>query len=322
MTTLVTGAAGFIGYHVSRHLLERGDRVVGIDDLNPYYDVGLKTARLEGLRRYDTFAFNRGDIAEEGVLRDATRDEHITHVVHLAAQAGVRHSIDNPHVYARSNVVGHLQVLEYCRHNASLQHLVYASSSSVYGGNTKVPFSEDDRVDTPVSLYAATKRADELMSASYAHLYGFRQTGIRFFTVYGPLGRPDMAYWLFTEAMRRGAPIRLFDAGRGKRDFTYIDDAVKGVLSIHDSPRDASRPAHAIYNIGNNRPEPVGKMVSTLESLLGVKAKIEELPAQPGDMAYTAADIDAIQRDFSFSPDTPLETGLEAFVSWYRDFCG
>lgn len=317
MSILVTGAAGFIGSHVCHRLLDRGEEIVGVDNLNDYYSPALKHARLARLTGRAGFAFHKADIAEEGALAAAAGSRKIDKVVHLAAQAGVRYSLENPRAYVRSNVSGHLEVLEFCRALPSLEHLVYASSSSVYGGNTKVPFSEDDRVDHPVSLYAATKKADELMSHTYAHLYGIPQTGLRFFTVYGPWGRPDMAYWMFTEAMLAGNPIRVFNNGQMWRDFTYIDDVVDAVVAILDAPS-VNVPSHRIYNIGNNRPVHLGHFINMLESLLGVKAIRQYEPLQAGDVAKTYADMDALERDFGLRPKVEVEEGLRRFTKWYR----
>ncbi len=318
MPVLVTGAAGFIGSNVCLRLLERGEAVVGVDDMNAYYDPALKKARLARLAGRPGFSFHELDIAQEGALA-AFSDAGIDRVVHLAAQAGVRHSLENPRAYLRSNLAGHLEVLEFCRFLPACRHLVYASSSSVYGGNTKVPFSEADPVDRPVSLYAATKKADELMSHAYAHLYGTAQTGLRFFTVYGPWGRPDMAYWLFTEAMLAGRPIRVFNGGEMWRDFTYIDDVVEAVVAVLDRPPAAGEGAPArIYNVGNNRPVRLGDFIDTLERVLGVTAVRRDEPMQPGDVERTYADLDAIRRDFGFTPKTSIEEGLRRFADWYR----
>ncbi len=314
---LVTGAAGFIGSHVCHRLLDRGEEVVGVDNMNAYYDPALKRARLARLAAKPGFAFHEMDIATEGALATLA-GQGITKVVHLAAQAGVRHSLDDPGAYVRSNVVGHLQVLEFCRALPSFGHLVYASSSSVYGGNAKVPFSETDRVDRPVSLYAATKKADELMSHTYAHLFAIPQTGLRFFTVYGPWGRPDMAYWLFTEAMLAGKPVRVFNNGEMWRDFTYVDDVVDAVVAVLDRPPAGLVPPARIYNIGNNRPVRLGDFVDILERLLGVEAHRLYEPMHPSDVERTYADLTLIQRDFGFSPQTSVEQGLERFVDWYR----
>lgn len=319
MAILVTGAAGFIGYHVCQELLSLGEEVVGIDDLNPYYDPALKRMRLSRLREQPAFAFIEGDIAVQSDLASAVGRRDIKKVVHLAAQAGVRYSIENPRAYVRSNLVGHLEILEMCRGLADFEHLVYASSSSVYGGNEKVPFSEDDPVDQPVSLYAATKKSDELMSHTYAHLYGIPQTGLRFFTVYGPWGRPDMAYWLFAEAMLDGRPIRIFNDGEMWRDFTYIDDIVKGITAVLNHPPTAPVP-HRVYNLGNNRPEKLSYFVELLEETLRVKAVCQYEPMQPGDVVRTFADITKIQRDIGFEPSTDLKIGLSRFVDWYKDY--
>ena len=324
MTVLVTGAAGFIGYHVSAALLARGDAVLGVDDLNPYYHVALKEARLARLEATGGFSFARLDIAVRGALAAACADAGVDRVVHLAAQAGVRHSLTHPFDYARVNVTGHLEVLELCRGLDPCVHLVYASSSSVYGGSAKLPFSEDDPVDSPVSLYAATKKADELMSYTYGHLYRLPATGLRFFTVYGPWGRPDMAAWLFTEAILAGAPIRVFNHGDMRRDFTYIDDVVAGVLAALDRPPgdDGETAPHRVYNIGNNRAEPLMRFIAVLEEAIGRKAETAFEPMQPGDVKVTYADISAIQRDIGFAPTTPIEEGLRRFVGWYRDYHG
>ncbi|WP_421866527.1 NAD-dependent epimerase [Parvibaculum sp.] len=322
MTVLVTGAAGFIGSHLCHSLLDRGDEVVGIDDLNSYYDPALKRARLDGLKGREGFTFAEGDIADTQALEGVVRERQIVKVAHLAAQAGVRYSLENPRAYVRSNLDGHLEILELCRGLGSVEHLVYASSSSVYGGNEKVPFSESDPVDHPVSLYAATKKADELMSHAYAHLYGIPQTGLRFFTVYGPWGRPDMAYWLFTEAMLRGKPIRVFNDGNMWRDFTYVDDIVWGTLAALDNPPgDGGVGApHRVYNIGHNKPERLGAFIDILEEILGVKADRQYEPMQPGDVPQTYADITAIERDLGFKPQVGLRDGLTRFAEWYRGY--
>ncbi len=324
MAIVVTGAAGFIGYHVTQELLSRGEHVIGIDNLNAYYDVGLKHARLEQLNSTASsghFMFHEIDIADGDALTKALNNVPVTHVVHLAAQAGVRYSLENPHAYEQSNLAGHLNILEYCRHLDGLQHLVYASSSSVYGGNTKLPFSETDAVDNPVSLYAATKKANELMSQAYANLYGFPQTGLRFFTVYGPWGRPDMAYWLFADAISQGKPIKVFNEGKMARDFTYIDDIVSGVLAVLAKPSTGT-PPHRVYNIGNNQPEPLMKLITLIEAAIGTKANMEMLPMQPGDVKETFADIEAIKRDHNFEPTTSLEEGISIFSAWFKKFRG
>jgi UDP-glucuronate 4-epimerase len=316
---LVTGAAGFIGSHVCRHLLVRGEEVVGVDNLDDHYDPALKKARLGWLAAHKNFAFQLLDIADEGALSATTGGRHIDKMVHLAAQTGFRYSLENPRAFVRSNLAGHLEVLEFCRALPALEHLVYASSSSVYGGNVKVPFSEADPVDTPVSLDAAAKKADELMSYSYAHLYGIPQTGLRFFTVYGPWGRPDMAYWLFTKAILEGKPIRVFNEGEMWRDFTFIDDVVEAVVAILDNPPSGVTPPSCIYNVGNNAPVRLSDFIDVLEGLLGMKAVRQYEPMQPGDMERTYADLTAIERDFAYRPQTFIEQGLEKFVNWYRD---
>ena len=325
MKVLVTGAAGFIGHYVSLALLARGDSVIGVDNLNNYYDVSLKEARLDRLTGNTEFEFVRADIADRKAMEAlAARHPDLTHMVHLAAQAGVRYSLENPFAYIEANITGQLVVLELCRALDNFEHLVYASSSSVYGGNTKVPFAVKDRTDTPVSLYAATKRADELMGHCYSHLYRIPSTGLRFFTVYGPWGRPDMAAYLFTKAMFEGKPINVFNNGDMQRDFTYVDDIVTGVLSCLDHPpaESGDAPPHAIYNIGNNKPESLMHFIEVLEKAVGKKAEMNFLPMQPGDVKATFADITAMQRDFDFAPKTPIDIGLPKFVDWFRDFHG
>jgi UDP-glucuronate 4-epimerase len=330
MTVLVTGAAGFIGYHVCRALLARGEDVLGVDNLTPYYDPALKRARLDRLIAADPgFRFAEIDIADLSLMRALAEDHgaSVTGVVHLAAQAGVRHSLTHPFDYARANLHGHLVVLELCRHHLpALLHLVYASSSSVYGANAKVPFSVEDRVDDPMSLYAATKRADELMARTYSHLYGLPATGLRFFTAYGPWGRPDMAAYLFTDAILAGRPIRLFNGGRMRRDFTYIDDIVAGVLAALDRPPTSGGgnggPPHPLYNLGNNRPVELRDFVAVLERALGRRAVIELAPMQPGDVPASWADIESSRRDLGFEPRVPIEEGLPRFVAWYRSHHG
>jgi UDP-glucuronate 4-epimerase len=329
MAVLVTGAAGFIGYHVSRRLLERGDAVIGIDNLNAYYDPRLKEDRLAALRRMGTgrFDFHQLDFADGDGLDQALAPLAFDRIVHLGAQAGVRYSIDNPRAYLLSNLAGHLNLLEVARHRRS-SHFVYASSSSVYGGNKTLPFRVEDRVDHPISLYAATKKADELMSETYAHLYRLPATGLRFFTVYGPWGRPDMAMWIFTRNILAGEPIPVFNHGRMRRDFTYVDDIVTGVVSCLDKPplddglakAGGSVAAHAIYNIGNSRSEELTRMIGILEEACGRKARMELLPIQPGDVEETFADISAIRRDLGFEPTTPIELGIPSFVEWYRSY--
>jgi UDP-glucuronate 4-epimerase len=326
MTVLVTGSAGFIGYHVSAALLARGEQVLGVDNLNVYYDPVLKQARLERLQALPGFTFERADIADHAAMAALARREgaRIRGVVHLAAQAGVRHSLEAPFDYVQSNLVGHMVMLESCRHELpELRHLVYASSSSVYGGNTKVPFAVEDRVDQPLSLYAATKRADELMSHCYSHLYRLPATGLRFFTVYGPWGRPDMAAFLFADAITAGRPITLNNQGEMQRDFTYIDDIVAGVLAALDRPPTGADGApHRLYNLGNHRPVELRHFVAVLERALGQKAEIRLAPLPPGDVVQTCADIAASQRDLGFEPKTPIEDGLPGFVAWYREYRG
>jgi UDP-glucuronate 4-epimerase len=330
MRILVTGAAGFIGFHVTAALLARGERVVGIDDLNSYYDPKLKHDRLARLEATDgDFAFRKVDFADNAALTAALDGHAFDRIVHLGAQAGVRYSIDNPHAYAAANLVGHVNMLEQARHGG-VRHFVYASSSSVYGGNTRLPFRVEDRVDHPVSLYAATKKADELMSETYAHLYRFPATGLRFFTVYGPWGRPDMAMWMFTRDILAGRPIAVFIHGRMRRDFTYIDDIVAGVIACLDRPpaddgaakAGGSTAPHALYNLGNSRPEELMHLIGLIEAACGRKAELEMLPMQPGDVPATYADIEATQRDLGFAPATPLERGVPRFVDWYRGYTG
>ncbi|WP_448581489.1 NAD-dependent epimerase/dehydratase family protein [Thermaurantiacus sp.] len=326
MTVLVTGAAGFIGFHVARALLARGEAVIGLDAFTPYYDVGLKRARAAELARQARFHLVEADFALPGALAPLAA-LGIARIVHLGAQPGVRHSIENPQAYLHSNLAGHLALLEFARHTPGLVHMVYASSSSVYGANQRLPFAVEDRTDHPVSLYAATKRADELMSETYAHLYRIPLTGLRFFTVYGPWGRPDMAVWSFTEALYAGRPIRLFAGGNLLRDFTFIDDIVAGILAVLDRPPaddgalkpGGSRSPHALYNIGNNRPERVRDLLALLEAETGLAAYVETLPMQPGDMEATFADISALERATGFRPATPLAEGIASWVAWYRD---
>jgi UDP-glucuronate 4-epimerase len=326
MTTLVTGAAGFIGFHVSDVLLGRGEAVLGIDNINDYYDVKLKEARLARLSGHKEFVFERLDIADRSGVADLIRKRpDIDRIVHLAAQAGVRYSLINPYAYAESNLVGHLNILELARGIRDFKHLVYASSSSVYGGNTKLPFSVEDKVDRPVSLYAATKAADELMSHAYSHLYGIPQTGLRFFTVYGPWGRPDMAYYDFTRAIFAGEPIKVFNNGDMKRDFTWIGDVVAGVIAALDHPPAKNGGANAgppyrLYNIGNHRAENLLDFIAAIEAACDKKAVIEFAPMQPGDVKETYADIAAIERDLGFQPTTPIGEGIPRFVRWYRDY--
>jgi UDP-glucuronate 4-epimerase len=323
MTVIVTGAAGFIGFHVSAALLARGESVLGVDNLNDYYAPALKEARLAAIGRLPGFAFARLDLAERGAFAALlARTAGADRIVHLAAQAGVRYSLVNPHAYVIANVLGQLEVLEACRGRMpGLKHLVFASTSSVYGGNTKLPFAVGDPVDTPQSLYAATKKSDELMSYCYAHLYRVPMTGLRFFTVYGPWGRPDMAAWLFTEAILAGRPIRLFNDGRMRRDFTYIDDIVAGVLACLDRPPgdDGAAPPYRLYNLGNHRSEELRRFVQVLEAAIGREAKIELAPMQPGDVPATYANIAESQRDLGFVPRVSIDEGLPRFVQWYRE---
>ena len=329
---LVTGAAGFIGLHVARRLLEQGDRVIGLDNFNEYYDVRLKEARLRLLEAYPGFSFVRAGLEDRAAIESLFTDKQFDTVVNLAAQAGVRYSLQNPHAYIDSNITGFLNILEGCRRNA-VKHLVYASSSSVYGANTSVPFSVHHSVDHPVSLYAATKKSNELMAHSYAHLFGLPCTGLRFFTVYGPWGRPDMAYFSFTKAILEGRPIDVFNHGRMQRDFTYIDDIVEGVLRVLEQPPrpdpdwDAAQPdpgcssaPYRLYNIGNNRPVELGRFIEVLEEHLGKPAFKNLLPMQPGDVPATCADVDDLMRDAGFRPATPIEEGLRRFVAWYREY--
>jgi UDP-glucuronate 4-epimerase len=320
-SVLVTGAAGFIGSHVSRALLARGEAVIGLDNLNSYYDPALKAARLGWISRGrggGRFRFERLDLADhETVMNLLVREQGIDRIVHLGAQAGVRYSLENPFAYTASNVTGQLAILEAVRRSGGrIRHTVYASTSSVYGSRSSGAFRETDRVDHPASLYAATKAAGELMADSYAALYGLSLTGLRFFTVYGPWGRPDMAYWLFTEAMLKGEPIRLFNRGDALRDFTYVDDVTAGVLATLDHP--PAEPAHRIYNIGNSQPEELLTLVALLEELLGVTAVRQLEAAQPGDVPATFADVSAMERDFGWRPTTSLRDGLGRFVKWWR----
>ncbi|EXS70216.1 NAD-dependent epimerase/dehydratase family protein [Sphingobium sp. Ant17] len=331
MTILVTGAAGFIGMHVADRLMAQGHAVVGIDNLNDYYPVSLKQARLDSLRAAHgkLFTFHQLDFADMDALNATLHDQVIESIVHLGAQAGVRYSLVNPHAYVRSNLAGHVNMLELARERR-VRHLVYASSSSVYGGNDTLPFRVEDRADHPVSLYAATKRADELMSETYAHLFRIPMTGLRFFTVYGPWGRPDMAMWIFTSKILAGQPIPVFNHGRMQRDFTYIDDIVTGILGCLDHPpaddgalkAGGSRAPHRLYNIGNNRPEELMHLIAVLEEAIGMKAQIDFQPIQPGDVHATFADISAIAGDIGFAPSVGIESGVPRFVQWYRDYHG
>jgi len=331
MTILVTGAAGFIGMHVADRLMAQGHAVVGIDNLNDYYPVSLKRARLDSLSAAHgkLFTFHELDFADMDAVNATLHDQVIESIVHLGAQAGVRYSLINPHAYVRSNLAGHVNMLELARERR-VRHLVYASSSSVYGGNDTLPFRVEDRADHPVSLYAATKRADELMSETYAHLFRIPMTGLRFFTVYGPWGRPDMAMWIFTSKILAGQPIPVFNHGRMQRDFTYIDDIVTGILGCLDHPpaddgalkAGGSRAPHRLYNIGNNRPEELMHLIAVLEDAIGMKAQIDFQPIQPGDVHATFADISAIARDIGFAPSVGIESGVPRFVQWYRDYHG
>ena len=320
MSILLTGCAGFIGYHVAEALLARGDAVVGLDNLNDYYDVSLKQARLDRLRSNSHFVFHPLDVSDKNAVGRLVADRpDLTGIVHLAAQAGVRHSLIDPYAYVQANVMGHLVVLEAARRMPALRHLVYASTSSVYGSNTQMPFRETDRVDHPVSLYAATKRADELMSHAYAHLFGLPQTGLRFFTVYGPWGRPDMAYFSFAQAILAGTPITLYDEGRLRRDFTYIDDIVAGILgSLDRPPEDALVPR--LLNIGNHRVEEVRELVRLLEEALGRKAIIRSAARPAVDVEATFASVDAIGALTGYAPSTPLSVGIPRFVAWLQEW--
>jgi len=329
---LVTGAAGFIGYHVARRLAELGRAVVGLDNLNAYYDPKLKDARLAELGKFRIFRFVKSDLADRDRMAELFREHRFPYVVHLAAQAGVRYSLMDPYAYVDANLVGFTNILEGCRHNGC-RHLLYASSSSVYGGNTKMPFSVHDNVDHPLSLYGATKKANELMTHAYSHLFALPATGLRFFTVYGPWGRPDMAMWIFTGAILSGEPIKLFNNGNMRRDFTYIDDVVESVVRLVERPptgepksaRTIPDPGSStapwrVYNIGNNNPTELFEVVRLLEEAIGKKAKRELLPMQPGDVPATYADVDELMRDVGFHPSTPIGDGIRRFVDWYRAY--
>jgi UDP-glucuronate 4-epimerase len=329
---LVTGSAGFIGFHLCQRLLARGDVVMGLDNLNNYYNVQLKQDRLAQLEGRPGFTFLRVDLADRAGMERVFQDCEFDTVVHLAAQAGVRYSLTNPHAYIDSNLVGFTNILEGCRHKR-VRHLVYASSSSVYGANTEMPFSVHHNVDHPVSLYAATKKANELMAHTYSHLYGLPTTGLRFFTVYGPWGRPDMALYLFTKAILEDRPIDVFNEGKMRRDFTYIDDIVEGVMRVTDRPAcpnaqwsgahpdpGTSRAPYKIYNIGNHQPVELQHFIATLEKALGKQARKNYLPMQPGDVPATYADVDDLMRDVGFQPSTPIEQGIQRFVDWYRHY--
>ncbi|MBO1347678.1 MAG: NAD-dependent epimerase [Hormoscilla sp. GUM202] len=327
---LVTGAAGFIGFHLCQHLLTRGESVIGIDNLNDYYDVSLKQDRLKQLQQHPQFQFAKLDLADRQAIPELFDRHQPEKVAHLAAQAGVRYSLKNPHAYVDSNLVGFVNILEGCRHGG-VKHLVFASSSSVYGVNSKTPFSVHDNVDRPVSLYAATKKANELMAHTYSHLYGLPTTGLRFFTVYGPWGRPDMALFLFTKAILAGEPINVFNHGKMQRDFTYIDDIITGVVRVldkipepdpnwNDSDPGSSHAPYKLYNIGNHQPVELLGFIEVLEACLGMKAQKNMLPMQPGDVPITYADIEDLEKAVGFRPSTPIEVGVERFVAWYRDY--
>ena len=331
---LVTGAAGFIGFHLTKRLLDDGCQVVGLDNLNPYYEVALKEARLEGLKKEADFTFIKIDLSSRKPLEDLFAQKGFDVVVNMAAQAGVRYSIENPHAYVDSNLVGFVNLLECCRHHA-VKHLVFASSSSVYGANTAMPFSVHHNVDHPVSLYAATKKANELMAHTYSHLYQLPCTGLRFFTVYGPWGRPDMALFLFTRAILEDKPIKVFNHGKMRRDFTYIDDIIEGVVRVMGRPPEAnpdwsgdapdpgtSSAPYKIYNIGNNDPVELLKFIEVVEAALGKPAKKEFMDLQPGDVVATYADVDDLMKNAGFKPATPIEVGVERFVEWFKDYYG
>lgn len=324
MKILITGVAGFIGYHLAQRLLQEGMEVIGIDNLNDYYDVSLKKARLERLVPQPGFKFELLDLSDRTGVTQLFQNHSFDYVVHLAAQAGVRYSLQNPWAYVDSNITGFINLLEGCRHS-QIQHLVFASSSSVYGANTKVPFAVSDPVDRPVSLYAATKKANELMAHTYSHLYQIPMTGLRFFTVYGPWGRPDMAYFKFVEAIDRGKPIDVYNFGKMQRDFTYIDDIIEGVFRVmHKPPQTAtvygSQARYKLYNIGNNQPVELMTFITVIEKALGKEAKKNFLPMQPGDVLTTYADVDDLMRDVGFKPTTSIEDGIHHFVQWYREY--
>jgi UDP-glucuronate 4-epimerase len=326
MKILVTGAAGFVGYHLAQRLLSQGQEVCGIDNLNDYYDVNLKKARLEQLKPHSEFTFQHLDLSDRVGISKLFQDQKFDRVVHLAAQAGVRYSLQNPHAYADSNLMGFINILEGCRHN-KIEHLVFASSSSVYGNNTKVPFAVSDNVDRPISLYAATKKANELMAHSYSHLYGLPITGLRFFTVYGPWGRPDMAYFKFVKAIAENKPIDVYNFGKMQRDFTYIDDVIEGVVRVTDKPPQSSTETgstvpYKIYNIGNNSPVELVTFIEVIEKAMGKTAIKNLLPMQPGDVPATYADVDDLMADVGFKPSTPIEQGIHQFVEWYRSYYG
>ncbi len=332
MKILITGAAGFIGFHTSKKLLERGDEVVGLDCVNDYYDPAIKEARLGILGKFDTFSFVKMNIADREAIEKFFAANSFDRVINLAAQAGVRYSIENPHVYIDSNIQGFINILEGCRHTG-VKHLTYASSSSVYGANETMPFSIHDNIDHPVSLYAATKKSNELMAHCYSHLYNLPTTGLRFFTVYGPWGRPDMALFLFTKAILEDRPIDVYNYGKMRRDFTYVDDIVEGVVRVSDkiaAPNPewsgknpdpgTSKAPYRVYNIGNNNPVELNDFIAAIEKSLGKEAKKNLLPMQPGDVPATIADIDDLEKDMGYRPETPVEVGIERFIKWYREY--
>ncbi|WP_160719779.1 NAD-dependent epimerase [Bacillus sp. USDA818B3_A] len=325
-TILITGCAGFIGFHLSKRLLLNNYVIIGVDNLNSYYDVNLKKARLKQLEVYKNFNFELCSIEDKEAMEKIFKQGQIDIVIHLAAQAGVRYSLENPYAYIESNVVGFINILECCRHH-KIEHLIYASTSSVYGANTKLPFSTEDNVDYPVSLYAATKRANELMAHTYSHLYDLPATGLRFFTVYGPWGRPDMSYFMFTKAIMNGEKIQVFNYGQMKRDFTYIDDIVEGIVRLMDKkperiqvPGISSTAPHKVYNIGNNQPEDLMTFISVLEEKIGKKANKEFLPMQPGDVHVTYADVEDLENEIGFKPKTSINEGLGKFIDWYKEY--
>ena len=322
-TYFITGSSGFIGFYLSKRLLENGAKVIGLDNMNDYYEVSLKEERLRILKELDGFTFIKGDLADKDLIMSIFKDYQPDIVVNLAAQAGVRYSIDNPDAYIQSNLVGFFNILEGCRHYP-VQHLVYASSSSVYGGNTKIPFCVEDQVDKPVSLYAATKKSNELMAYSYSKLYGIKLTGLRFFTVYGPMGRPDMAYFKFAKKIMKGEPIQIYNNGDMYRDFTYVDDIVEGIVNIlpHAPEADELGAYYKVYNIGNNKPEKLMDYIAALESALGREAEKEFLPMQPGDVYQTYADVTDLIRDFDFKPETSIQDGLNRFAEWFLPYYG
>jgi UDP-glucuronate 4-epimerase len=332
MKILVTGAAGFIGFHLTQKLLSQEDEVVGLDNINDYYDLSLKESRLKLLKEKSNFSFYQLDLADQEGIEKLFQDHQFDIVVNLAAQAGVRYSLKNPRAYINSNIVGFTNILEGCRHS-QVKHLVFASSSSVYGANIKIPFSVQDHVDHPISLYAASKKSNELMAHAYSHLYKLPTTGLRFFTVYGPWGRPDMAYFLFTKAILSGEPINIFNYGKMQRDFTYIDDIIEGLIKVMNKiPQPnanwsqknpdpgTSKAPYKIYNLGNNNPVELLHFIEVIESCLGIKAKKNLLPMQPGDVPITYADVDDLIKDVGFKPDTPIEVGIKNFIDWYRNY--